>query len=153
MKIDYKELQRAFENKEIVLVGGDGKAPIKNYAYAVLENGNHDRVEITFFDKNDDHIHSSWGKRAIEKPINKFEIGYFEKNGLSVEFFSKMVISNRNIICRFKIKTQNEERIDNSTEQETIFFQKRINKQDVIKEDDIGAINNLIAKLYYEIIS
>jgi len=36
--IPFKQMQKIFEGKKIVLCAGDGKAPMKNYDYAKVTN-------------------------------------------------------------------------------------------------------------------
>ena len=152
-KIDFNEMQRAFDNKEVILAGGDGKAPIKNYSYATIKDDGKGTATISFYNQEDEEIYSSWGKRATVSPINEFEIGSYQRDGLSVEFFSKMTISNRNIILQFRVTVDGVERIDNSSIEETRYIQNQIDTMFDGNLDDVGEVNNFIAKTYFNMIA
>ena len=149
MRVEYKEAEKAFSNKEIVLAGGDGKAPMKNYAYVTIKDDDKGTATISFYNQEDEKIYSSLGKRATVSPINEFEIGSYQRDGLSVEFFSKMTISNRNIILQFRVTVDGTERIDNSSVEETRYIQNQIDTMFDGDLDDVGAVNNFIAKTYF----
>jgi len=149
-KIDFNEMQRALNNKEVVLV--DDETPIKNYSYATIKDEDKGTAAISFYNQEDEEIYSSCGKRATISPINEFEIGFYKRGALSVEFFSKMTISNRNIILQFRVTTDAGERIDNSTVEETRYIQNQIDTMFNGNLDDVCEVNNFIARTYFEMI-
>jgi len=83
------------------------------------------------------------------------DVGFFDKNGLSVEYVSRGVISTRNIIAKFIVRTKEFSRVDYSSEEQSAYFQNEIDRRvkgGSIKESNTKAINNLVAELYYEVI-
>jgi hypothetical protein len=146
-KIDFNEMQRAFRNKEVILAGG----AIKNYSYATIKDDD-DKGTVRFYNQEDEEIYSSWGKISTVSPINQFEIGSYQRDGLSVEFFSKMTISNRNIILQFRVTVDGVERIHNSSIEETRYIQNQIDTMFDGNLDDASEVNNFIAKTYFNMI-
>jgi hypothetical protein len=155
MKVLFDELQRRFENKEIVLSAGSGKAPMNKYAYATVVKGDRNSVEVTFFNEADEELYSGWGEEATFNDFNASEVGFYERNGLSVEYVARGVTSSRNIIAKLNVKSDTINRVDCSSEKESSYFQDRLNERytcEQLDSTDHKEINDYIAELYYDII-
>jgi len=80
------------------------------------------------------------------------EIGFYEKNGLSIEYIARGTDSTRNIICVFNVKSKDINRTDYSTEAETSYFSKKIDSLSFEEQDNTRFVNDFVCKLYYEMI-